>query len=60
MAEVERKPQSSCRGCPRVFDDPHEDLCQVEGCGYCRRCHHSVYGQPQPHEFNQEDLIPNR
>jgi hypothetical protein len=56
MAETQRDPIHACRGCPRVFDEA-EDICAVEGCGFCRRCHHTNYGQPQPHEFNQEDLI---
>lgn len=58
MAQVEKGPEVKCRGCPRIFDDPQDDLCQVPGCGYCRVCHHSVYGQPQPHTFNQAELVP--
>jgi hypothetical protein len=56
MAQVEREPVHSCRGCPRVFDSV-DDICQVAACGYCRKCHHTVYGQPQPHSFNDSDLV---
>lgn len=58
MGQVFEKPEVAvCRGCPRRFDDPKEDLCQVPGCGYCKFCHRTVYGQPQPHDFNDEELI---
>lgn len=57
MSEVPPRPATKCRGCPRVFDEPEEDLCQAENCGYCRRCHATVYGTPLPHEFNQEEFL---
>jgi len=61
MAEVPRRPTATCRGCGRQFDEPDDDLCRVphglEGCNLCRRCHVTAYGQPQPHAFNDAELI---
>jgi hypothetical protein len=49
-----------CRGCPRQFDSP-ADICQVEGCNLCRRCHVTALGflptGKQPHDHNDADQL---
>ena len=56
MAEVKAPPVTKCRCCPRHFDSLG-DLCQVDGCGMCRGCHHTAYGQPEPHRFQDPDFL---
>lgn len=57
MSEIKREEiVFHCRGCNRDFDET-DDVCQLPACGFCRRCHVTAYGQPQPHAFNDPELL---
>lgn len=63
MAEITRDSRVyKCRGCPRQFDDS-ADICQVEGCYLCKRCHITALGflpnGKQPHAHNDPDIVVN-
>lgn len=61
MAEITRDTSVyKCRGCPRQFDSA-ADVCQVEGCNLCKRCHITALGfkadGKQPHEHNDPNMV---